>query len=117
MTNYSYCRGRSFEYQRARHYREEGCLVLRSAGSHGDFDLTIIRPRGLVLLLQCKRTNIRSVGMRMCREFKANPPLPAGYYEQRMEVLVKGGEMIVETIPAVTQHIDVDVSGNTITGP
>ena len=121
MANYQYIRGRSFEYQRARHYRELGAMVLRTAGSHGAFDLIIVWPAGHIILLQCKRTAKRTEATRLCREFRSRPPLPAGQYEQRLEVLVKGGELLTVIeypIPRalMQQPIEFDVSGNSTDG-
>ena len=63
MSNYR--RGRAKEYRTAEKLREEGWTVLRTAGSHGEFDLIAIKtadyltskgavPMGLMRLVQCK---------------------------------------------------------------
>lgn len=48
MTNRNYVRGRSYEYKIAKKLRAEGWEVLRTAGSHGAFDLIAIKTANLV---------------------------------------------------------------------
>lgn len=52
MTNYR--RGRKREYACAAQLRIEGCSVIRSAGSHGPFDVVAFQPGGLIRLIQVK---------------------------------------------------------------
>lgn len=55
-----YRRGRSFEYTVKKWLEDEGFSVIRSAGSHGEFDLIAYRPSTTnskeieVLFIQCK---------------------------------------------------------------
>lgn len=42
--NPSYIKGRRFEYEVAKTFKDLGCLVSRSAGSHGVWDLTVVAP-------------------------------------------------------------------------
>jgi hypothetical protein len=46
LTNSKYVRGRAYEYKVKRQLESEGWTVLRSAGSHGYFDLTAIKEPG-----------------------------------------------------------------------
>ena len=49
-----YRRGRKREYAACARLRNEGCSVIRSAGSHGPFDIVAFQPGGLIRLIQCK---------------------------------------------------------------
>ena len=40
--NKAYLKGRAFEYQTMTHLKKMGCLVSRSAGSHGVWDLVAV---------------------------------------------------------------------------
>lgn len=51
MTNYA--NGSAFERKVARLLSDDGYLVIRAAGSHGEADLVAIKP-GQILLVQCK---------------------------------------------------------------
>lgn len=42
--NRNYLKGRRLEYKRKQFYESLTCHVLRSSGSHGKFDLTVIMP-------------------------------------------------------------------------
>ena len=88
MPNKNYLAGRRLEWQRKKHYENMGYTVLRSAGSHGPFDLTVIDPGGSVILIQLKRVKDAATASRLCREFEKNPPLLLGDYTQVLEVYI-----------------------------
>ena len=78
MTNYS--RGAIFERKVKKAFEDEGWVVIRSAGSHGQFDLVCISAYGSIMLLQCKtRKPTRKEILEFCKatnffirtEFKA----------------------------------------------
>lgn len=76
--NKNYQSGRNFEYKTKRIWEEKGYLCLRSAGSHGPFDVVAIpidRPERPVVLIQCKRVKTRAEWERLRKDFKAKPPL------------------------------------------
>lgn len=52
----NYQNGRAKEYRMRQKFMEEGWpIVMRTAGSHGPFDLIAINPeKGFMLLIQCK---------------------------------------------------------------
>jgi len=52
-TNYE--KGRRFEYYVKKKYEDDGCFVVRAAGSKGPVDLIIIRPNGWIWFVQCKK--------------------------------------------------------------
>lgn len=93
MANAQYQAGRRFEYARMNHHRAQGREVMRTAGSHGLFDLIVIYPLGDVELIQCKSTSDETLATRMLEVFKNNPPLGfrgRAEYQQVLEVKVKG---------------------------
>jgi len=53
MTNYE--RGVAFEREVAEHYRNKGAVVVRAAGSHSPFDLVVLHPYEMPIVIQCKR--------------------------------------------------------------
>lgn len=55
MPNTNYNSGRKFEYRRMKELRAGGWEVLRTAGSHGPWDLVAIAPDGSAVFIQCKR--------------------------------------------------------------
>jgi Holliday junction resolvase len=89
MPNANYESGRRFEYKIAKELRAEGHVVMRTAGSHGPFDLICITPEGDVGLIQCKRVKTDAEAKRLTTKFRENPPLPSsGNYEQEIVVYV-----------------------------
>lgn len=50
----SYAKGRNFEYYIKQKLEKDGCFVIRSAGSHGVFDLIAIK-NGIAWGIQCKK--------------------------------------------------------------
>jgi len=95
--NRNYNAGRRFEYARKKFWESKGYTVLRTAGSHGAFDLVVIG-KDDVFLVQCKRFKSPSAAKLHLEYFKKNPPLPAGnkHYVQGMEVSVVGSKDIME---------------------
>ena len=89
MPNSNYESGRRFEYARMKHYREKGCHVMRTAGSHGLFDLICIDTRGLVIMVQCKVVSTLAQAIRLLKNFRMNPPIINADFTQVMEVKVR----------------------------
>lgn len=88
MPNVNYLRGRAFEYEIMKAWVATGHSVMRTAGSHGLFDLVAIRNDGITLI-QCK--SVRSVAQaeRLLRQWSLNPPLtPSSKFHQMMVVKV-----------------------------
>lgn len=56
MANANYLRGRNFEYKVKKYLQEQGYTVLRTAGSHGKYDLIAIKlePQPSIIFIQCK---------------------------------------------------------------
>lgn len=56
MSNYT--KGRRFEYQLMKYLRNFNPVVMRTAGSHGLFDIIAVKP-GAILFIQAKCDNRR----------------------------------------------------------
>ena len=90
MPNHNYESGRRQEYQVRNKWRELGYMVLRTAGSHGPFDLVAIHPqRDEILLIQVKRVGGPKDAERVIAKFKKDPPLSPMLHKQVIEVYVK----------------------------
>lgn len=99
MPNRNYINGRAFEYRRMKAWRKKGATVMRTAGSHGPFDLIALWPTN-VFLIQCKRVHTVAQADRLLEEFRDHPPL--GKHSRRphcqvMEVYVSDLREIMET--------------------
>ena len=92
IPNRSYQRGVRFERERLKHYKELGHEALRTAGSHGKFDIISIDDKhGIVNLIQCKVTNDLSTANRLLKRFREAPPLQLmSNIHQTMEVKITG---------------------------
>jgi Holliday junction resolvase len=99
LSNSNYLSGRRFEYERMKAWKKKGYATVRSAGSHGLWDLATVKPNEPVNLIQCKVVNERSTGERMIEKFKANPFLPLSRtYHQYLEIKVKGSKNIMSWV-------------------
>lgn len=88
--NKNYISGRAFEYKRKKHWETQGYLTMRTAGSHGAFDILAFHSERPCLLIQCKRVEKASEATRLLKQFQQTPPLtPSRYFHQVMEVYVK----------------------------
>lgn len=78
MPNKNYRSGRAFEYEIKKAWEEAGYIVLRTAGSHGIFDLVAFHKiSGTAIGIQCKKVKTLSDAHRLIKAFKDNPPFPA----------------------------------------
>ena len=88
--NRNYVRGRAKEYRVKAKLEKEGWTVLRTAGSHGPFDLVAIkRPRwsldeGQMRLIQCKSGKSQE---RESKKALEGIRLYGGQYEVEVEVV------------------------------
>lgn len=99
MANRNYIAGRAFEYTRMKVWRDEyrAEMVMRTAGSHGLFDLIVVTNQGEVIFIQCKVTENKTTADRMLREFSTEPPLgnkSFHKFKQLLEVKVKGSSEV-----------------------
>jgi len=68
-------------------WRKAGYTVVRTAGSHGPWDIVAVRSDRPSECIQCKRVENEAIALRLIKEFKANPLLnPSGYFHQVIEV-------------------------------
>lgn len=87
MSNSNYVKGRAFEYAVRKSLQEEGYEVMRTAGSHGHFDLIAIKPSQPVIeLVQCKVVKNHAAADRLIKGFRSAPPyapygLPNGVHQ------------------------------------
>ena len=89
--NKNYLSGRRLEYEIMKKWEEKGYSVVRSAGSHGIWDVCAVRWDRPVELIQCKVTKDKRVAEAMIRMFKSSSPLlPSRYFHQTLLVKVKG---------------------------
>ena len=98
MPNPNYLAGRRFEYERMKHYREVMKHdVVRTAGSHGAWDLVVIDPtRGIVILIQCKVCSThRAANLLLDRFRHSSPYQPMARIHQCLEVKVKGSTEVL----------------------
>jgi hypothetical protein len=99
--NSNYLAGVRFERKIMHELNREGYTALRTAGSHGDFDVIGVprNPDWPVLFVQCKRTEDGNKAKKLLLEFRAHPPqLPSKHYHQRIDISVKNGVRIKATI-------------------
>ncbi len=76
MPNSNYVRGRAFEYQIVKHFRDLGYEAFRTAGSHGKFDVVAVHPdHGSVEFIQCKVVSSEADQRAFLKKFKKDPPL------------------------------------------
>lgn len=67
--NKAYIAGRNFEYKIKKLLEERGYVVLRTAGSHGPFDLVAIDSQHkTILLIQCKAYTSTQLKSQLLRE-------------------------------------------------
>jgi hypothetical protein len=97
MSNSNYLAGVRFERQIMDEYRKYGfSFVGRTAGSHGSFDVIVVSPEGTVGFIQCKVTDSETTANRLIKQFKANPPLKSGHYDQAIFCKIKGTSKVLK---------------------
>jgi Holliday junction resolvase len=99
MANRNYERGVRWERELKAKWEEKGYTVVRTAGSHGPWDLVAIHPERPVELIQCKvlKYGGSKQAYMMIRKFKQDPPLaPSKFYHQTMAVKAMGDNSITE---------------------
>jgi len=91
MPNKNYHIGRKFEYEVMNELKGPGCAVMRTAGSHGPFDVIAINKDGACGMIQCKVVETEAEADRLIRAFRERPPFPPASCEfvQRIEVKIK----------------------------
>lgn len=97
--NRNYNKGVRFERKRLNHYKALGKCALRTAGSHGAFDIVVVDDaRGVVTLIQCKVVSDDGAAKRLLAAFRRNPPLQQmTNIHQTLEVKVTGSTEVHST--------------------
>lgn len=99
MPNLNYRAGMRVEYGRRKHWIKRGFEVVRSAGSHGIWDLCGVRvedPQHPVQFIQCKRVETTQQAKAMIKKFQKAPPLkPSPHYTMNLEIQVKGSKEVI----------------------
>jgi len=98
MPNPNYVRGRAFEYREKKFWEGNGAVVMRTAGSHGIFDLIVVWPTGYMMGVQCKIVATDKEAELLGRKWKKSPPLPQGHYIQCLEVYSKQSRSILRFV-------------------
>lgn len=80
MANKNYLRGRRLEYKIKHDYEREGWTVMRTAGSHGPYDLIAIRVisgKVNIHLIQCKAVGRSTIKRKqaLLNTFKMDSPI------------------------------------------
>ncbi len=99
MPNFNYRAGARMEYGRRKHWQKRGFEVVRSAGSHGIWDLCGVRledPKYPGMFVQCKRCSSLTEARALVKKFKEDPPMPKSpHYYMILEVQVKGSREVL----------------------
>lgn len=100
MPNPKYLSGVRFEREVMKEYEGYGFRVLRSAGSHGVYDVVAYHPERRTIFAQCKVVRTKTEGEKLVKAFLASPPeRPSKFFDQLILVKVKGkGEFLQGTI-------------------
>ena len=94
LPNPNYQAGVRFERERMKHYVSQGYAVMRTAGSHGFYDVIAFSPRS-VMAIQCKVVATQTQATKLLKDFKASPPMSCvTSFIQVMEVKVKGSREV-----------------------
>jgi hypothetical protein len=86
--NRNYIAGRAFEYKIMAQWKAKDNIVMRTAGSHGPFDVIAIDPGHVCTLIQCKRVAKMGQANALIEKWKTNPPIKQGNYHLCLEVYV-----------------------------
>lgn len=87
MPNKNYRRGVAIERKAKDELELVGYTVIRSAGSHGPWDLVAFKGDEPVRCIQCKRAATLIGAKRLAQKF-SNPPLPVSFKTYKHEVWV-----------------------------
>lgn len=94
MSNKNYQAGRRLEYECMKRYEADTWTTMRTAGSHGLYDVIAVRWDRKPIFIQCKRVGTEAAGKRLLKSFKETT-MPSSFYHQVMEVKVKGSSDIM----------------------
>jgi hypothetical protein len=90
--NANYRKGVRFERELIKHWTEvmEAEMAVRTAGSHGQFDVIVIC-KGHPTFIQAKVTESSATAKRLLAQFREAPPLtPSPHFHQSLVVKITG---------------------------
>lgn len=92
MPNKNYIAGRKLEYKAKKELESNDWVVMRTAGSHGPFDLVCVDPEEeFILFIQVKSTKSRAACTRLLNEWVERPPIRVcNKYSQELWVWCDG---------------------------
>lgn len=93
MSNRNYLAGRRLEYETIKTKQNEGYEAVRTAGSHGKYDVIAFKIDRKPQFIQCKRAANEATADRLLKKFKLETA-SSGFYHQIMMVKVKGSSDI-----------------------
>lgn len=96
MPNKNYQAGRRLEYACIAYWKARGYHAVRTAGSHGLFDVVAFREDRKPEFIQCKRVRSAATAKRLLDKFR-DETLPSPHYHQVMEVKIKGTSGVIST--------------------
>jgi len=97
MPNRNYEAGRRWEWTVMREWKKAGYKVLRTAGSHGDYDVIAVKWGVYPAFIQCKVVQTEAEATRLIDNFLENPPWKGdSYYEQFIQIHIKGDKRLFE---------------------
>src|SRR5690348_2431534 len=91
MPNKNYLAGRRLEYEVMKEFENRGFKVLRTSGSHGEFDVVAYKLNEPPLFIQCKRVTTLAEKKAWLRKWE---PTVSSTYVQVLAVKVKGSSEI-----------------------
>jgi hypothetical protein len=98
MPNRNYQAGRRMEWECQKRWERKGWKTARSAGSHGEWDVTAVKSGEKVALIQCKVVNNRAIADRLIRDFEEAHPFLDDHFDLILEVRVKGSKKILHSV-------------------
>ena len=97
MPNPNYLAGRAVEYEVIRLAKLDGWDAVRTAGSHGPFDVISFRPDRKPIFTQCKRVGNQTTANRLIKKFRENTQSSL-YYHQAITIKIKGSTDLLTAV-------------------
>lgn len=96
--NRNYQAGVRFEREQQKVWEAKGQICLRTAGSHGAFDLVAIKPGFNVTLIQCKVVSTEAAADLIIKRFRSDPPIQPGAFHQQLAVKIRNKRVVSVTV-------------------
>ena len=95
MPNKNYLKGRRYEYEVIKRWKERGYEATRTAGSHSSADVIAWRTDRKVSFIQCKVTDSMATATRLAKRFREDS-IPSSNYHTVLTIKVKGSKIPIE---------------------